>query len=441
MALEQFENMVKGLSDQSSFGELVDYLNKTGESVLTRNLGGLDALLDSLDFTEHSLGVIAVLSAKLQANADVSLDRISSFIMQSNPEQISFSPLSFASLVRLYGEECMRRQVPITAIQVLIKAIHNSQPQETTLTSLHAELCKLCLASKCLTPALPFLDLDYQDISEECASDSRYLLLFYYYGAMIYAANKNFGRALYFLEAVVTVPSSVISHIMFEAYKKYLLISLLIPDPSKDQQKLPKYTSPVINKFMKILCAPYHDIFSAFFTNKSDDLQDAIHKHLDTFTTDSNMGLIQQVVEAQIKMNIKRLTKTFLTLSLQDVASRVGIRSSADAERKLVEMIEEGSIQAHISQKDGMVRFDSNSEHFESVNMLQKLETNINNCINLDKQILLMDDEIILNPSFVRKSVLSSRELGEADDASMPSGGKTSSNFVSSGSKVPGYSM
>ena len=48
-----------------------------------------------------------------------------------------------------------------------------------------------------------------------------------------------------------------------------------------------------------------------------------------------------------------RLTKTFLTLSLEDVASKVGLASPKEAERQLVTMIEEGSIFARISQKDG----------------------------------------------------------------------------------------
>ena len=58
-----------------------------------------------------------------------------------------------------------------------------------------------------------------------------------------------------------------------------------------------------------------------------------------------------------MKTNIKRLTKTFLTLSLEDVAARVGLNSPSEAERWLVIMIEEGSIHATISQKDGKGTF------------------------------------------------------------------------------------
>lgn len=45
---------------------------------------------------------------------------------------------------------------------------------------------------------------------------------------MIYTALKKFDRALYFLEVVITTPAMAVSHIMLEAYKKYILVSLIL---------------------------------------------------------------------------------------------------------------------------------------------------------------------------------------------------------------------
>jgi COP9 signalosome complex subunit 3 len=45
---------------------------------------------------------------------------------------------------------------------------------------------------------------------------------------MVYVAVKNFERALYFFEIAITTPAMTVSHIMLEAYKKYILVSLLI---------------------------------------------------------------------------------------------------------------------------------------------------------------------------------------------------------------------
>ena len=45
-----------------------------------------------------------------------------------------------------------------------------------------------------------------------------------------------------------------------------------------------------------------------------------ITKYSDVFETDGNSGLVTQATASQTKSNIKRLTKTFVTLSLEDVS-------------------------------------------------------------------------------------------------------------------------
>ena len=140
------------------------------------------------------------------------------------------------------------------------------------------------------------------------------------------------------------------------------------------------------------------------------------------------MGLVNQVSASQIKTMVKRLTKTFVTLSLAELATRVGLKTPQEAERLIVNMIDEGSIQAKISQKDGknnylddgkwflrwninklvlsigMVRFDSDPEQYDSIPMLNNLEENINACIGLDTQLLAMEEDIILNPQYIKKN-------------------------------------
>ena len=58
------------------------------------------------------------------------------------------------------------------------------------------------------------------------------------------------------------MPAVAVSHIMLEAYKKYLLISLIVHgDRSQDALTFPKYTSPVVSKYIRPLCAPYQVSF------------------------------------------------------------------------------------------------------------------------------------------------------------------------------------
>lgn len=47
---------------------------------------------------------------------------------------------------------------------------------------------------------------------------------------------------------------------------------------------------------------------------------------------DGNMGLVKLVSAGRTKRAIQRLTQTFLTLSLADIAHQVGLESASEAE-------------------------------------------------------------------------------------------------------------
>lgn len=298
----------------------------------------------------------------------------------------------------------MDQKQPLKGIQLLKKAISKLQLYDTQLTSIHADLCHLSLLAKCFKEALTILDIDITGMCQESTQnhpfDAKYYLLYYYYGGMIYLAVRNLERALYFFEVCITTPAHAVSHIMLEAYKKYILVSLLSYGKI---QMIPKYTAQVVTRFIKPLSQPYHDLANAFSTNITAELNTVFVKHTDVYTRDHNLGLVHQVATMMHKKNIQRLTKTFLTLSLSDVASRVGLSSPADAEKIILHMIEDGQIYATINKKDGMVIFRDEPEKYNGSEVLKKLEQQLISCMELDKQILMMDEEIQVNPQFVKK--------------------------------------
>jgi len=431
-SMEHFVNTVRSLSGAGNFPELVEYLQKSGGDALTRNNTGniLSTVLETLDIQQHSLGVLAILMARIKYYSlndwDILSNSITSFICNCNGEQIRFASHTLAELCHLFTSQLIQRNTAIVGIPALLKAITKIQLSETSLTSVHADVCKLCLASKCFSPAVNnLLNIDYVDIAKEATQDPKHILLFFYYGGMIFTALKKYERALYYYESCVTIPTLAVSHIMLEAYKKFLLVSLIVHgDKTKDMTSLPKYTSPVINKYLKPLCASYQELVAAYYSNQTTELENVITKYSDVFETDGNSGLVAQASDSQTKSNIKRLTKTFVTLSLEDVAAKVGLSSSKEAEEQIVAMIQEGSIHARISQKDGMVQFDANPEKFDSVKMLSMLENHVDSCISLNNQISQMEEEIILSPSYIKK--FSSGVGGGTTAPATPGGARSS---------------
>lgn len=414
--LEQFVNNVRTYSQQGNFRELCDMLSKSTE-VLLKNGQHLDTVLETLDLQQHSLGILTVLCVKLSLPPpppppsssttptpdyhEILFTQVQEFITGCNGEQVRLAPETYAELCHLLTRNLIEMKSPVRGIDLLRRAIRKIQLADSQLTSVHADLCQLCLLSKCFKPALDFLDTDISTISYEGQQfESKYFLLYYYYGGMIYTAIKNYDRALYFFEVVITTPAMAVSHVMLEAYKKYILVSLILHGKV---QNVPKYTSQVVSRFIKPLSQAYHDLASIYTSNNSDDVRSIIAKYHDTFSRDCNMGLTKQVLASLYKKNIQRLTKTFLTLSLSDVASRVQLPGPGDAEKYILNMIEEGEIFATINQKDGMVIFHDDPEKYNSPNMLKKLEDEMAVCKELDRKIQQMEEDIMVNPQYVKK--------------------------------------
>lgn len=68
-------------------------------------------------------------------------------------------------------------------------------------------------------------------------------------------------------------------------------------------------------------------------------------------------------------------------------------------------MIKSGEIFASINQKDGMVVFKDDPEKYDSPVMFHKVQDEITRVMALNKQILKMEEDIMLNPLYVKKSM------------------------------------
>jgi len=404
-ALEQYVTQVRSLSAAGNFNQLCDFINRNFDTLM-KHQNHLDNAIQTFDIQQHSLGILAILVVKFKLPSIPDFEalflQVKDFISTCNGEQVRYANDSFADLCHELTRELVERGKPQWGIPVFVKAIDKIQLFPSQLTSIHADLAQVCLLAKNLKPALRFLDVDTTDIAKEGNGfDAKNFLSYYYYGGMIYAGLKKFDRAIYFFEIAITTPSMAVSHVMLEAYKKYILVSLILHGKLPT---LPKYTSQVVNRFIKPLSQAYQDLATAYASNNAADVQAVVTKHTEVYTRDRNMGLVKQCVAALYSKNIQRLTKTFLTLSLADMANRVGLTGgAAEAERHVLKMIEDGAIHASINQKDGMVSFHDNPVLNDSEAMQHHLEDQMRLCMELSNKLGEMDREISVNPQYVQK--------------------------------------
>eukprot|EP00118_Oscarella_pearsei_P003851 m.16004 g.16004 ORF g.16004 m.16004 type:complete len:428 (+) comp26681_c0_seq1:26-1309(+) len=404
--LDQYVSRVRTLSEAKKFAELADIVRNSTE-MLGKNIVHSSNALESFDAEVHTLGVLGIFYAKAQMPSVPDVDgfttQIQTFVRVCSSPQITFAPDLYCSLCHFYAKTLAGLRHPIKGIETLRMATEKLQPTPGHLTSIHADLAQICLLSKCFKPALHFLDSDISDFVKECGRfDVKMLLLYYYYGGMIYAGIKQYDKALYFFEVAVTTPAQAVSAIMLEAYKKYILVSLLLHG---GVLTLPRYTSGVVGRYLKPMCAPYNELTTAYGTNSTADVQKVVTKHKDVFTKDTNMGLVKQVIASRNRKNIQRLTKTFLTLSLTDMASRVQLSGPKEAEEYILHMIEDGEIFATIDQQNGMVSFRDKPGTFSDEKTVAMVDQHVCQCMELTRKIQKMDQDMMVNPQYVKKTL------------------------------------
>lgn len=74
---------------------------------------------------------------------------------------------SVAELCHSLTNYLVEQRQPLKGIVLLQKAISKLRLFDSQLTSIHADLCHLCLLAKCFKPALQLLDIDITGICQE----------------------------------------------------------------------------------------------------------------------------------------------------------------------------------------------------------------------------------------------------------------------------------
>jgi len=173
--------------------------------------------------------------------------------------------------------------------------------------------------------------------------------------------------------------------------------------------QLPRFTSSEIQRHHKTTFPQYQEFATAYSTMSTDDLHKCAEQHSETFLKDRNLGLVKQCIQSLYRRNIQRLTQTYLTFSLQDIATSVKLPSAKEAEKQILKMIESGEIFATINQKDGMVSFHENPEQYDTNKIVSLLDQQIQTVIDLGKKVRTVDETIASSTTYLQKTAFNER--------------------------------
>lgn len=362
----------------------------------------LDGMLAALDPKQHAYGMLWLLTCKLPIIASVNdtnfIQQVASVIFQGTKAQLqrSYQLIELVSdglLVLAHRTNSAARIVPI-----LKTGLKMSVPNLFNVTKLHTNFIQACLLAKHYKAALDILNFDILEVNDRYQVKIAPVLQYFYYGGLVYTGLKDWKRALYFFQLAITVPSDVVSMVSVESYKKYALVSVLC---SGQLEPLPKYTSSPVLRYIKTKLSHYTEFAEACAALNYDKASNILNAD---FARDKSFGLAKQCLASIHNRIILRLTKTFITLSLADIASHTKLPSAKAAEKAVLKMIESGEISARINQRDGMVSFLDTPSTFDTPETIAAINARIAQAMALYRKVTDLSAQVVTSLPYLQRT-------------------------------------
>ena len=368
--------------------------NPDCQRVLSDNQQRLPAVLATLTPAGNAVLRTNLLHA-LPLGADL-LQHAPDLFADADPKQVAFVRGRFVEVAKRFARHAQATGMGPEALVLPPRhAMERARQSPLHITDVDAEFLRVCLLSRHYAVAARELREEQRLAAPGLSVEG--VLTYQLYSAMVHIGRKEFDAALQALTNCIAAPADVASAIQLEAYKKWVLLWLLrrgrVPKP-------PRFASKVARELLEC-AAEYTALQQAYATG---DLDAVIARHAAEYTRDANMGLVRQVRTRHTRDAIRKLTETFLTLSLDAIAAEVGLATAAEAEAVLVSMIGAGEIFAIIDQPKGTVSFRDSPDSFESPDTLAALQERIAAAAALYDAAVEADGKLRTDPAYVRSA-------------------------------------
>ncbi|ETO68536.1 hypothetical protein F444_14658 [Phytophthora nicotianae P1976] len=389
-------------------------------AVRVASIAQLDQILDRETLSDLPLSFLLLLSSKASKLEHVrhqeEMGETRTKLLQQTAQLLHQIPIAVAAkelkklsvLCDQYARLAVDMQQSIKTIFPLKGFLQRFYQQgNALLIPLHAQFLYLCLHSKCYFAAMEILDQSLVEIhSQSHLVTSVDFLGYAYYGGLLYLGEKRYQDAMDFFQLAITAPAVSLSAFVIEAYKKLLLVTLILKGESV---LLPKYTPFVVTRHVENHCTAYAELANAFVVEKDlAAVQEVVTKHEDLFIQEGNFGLVKQVVQAFKQRKLLQLKRTYATIELTEIATAAGMASSdaVAAEKMLLTLISNGQMDAVIDKQKAMVRFvleneDGGAYHDEvQGEATKKLQQEMEKLVLVASQLRYMDVELVTSAKF-----------------------------------------
>lgn len=348
--------------------------------------------LEILNPSEHSIAYLAIINARLAIPTDKLFNHLIKF---ANDFQLDPNETAVAEIEKLGGIAlCLpayhdKLLVPLVQIAIRFSDLKdgfyfNNLIPITFMISLYAKQFK------------PVFELLSKEIDHYSAkrfnTTAKDFLLYRYYGGLIYLKQRDFRRAQEYLATCFYVHSMALSAIQLEAYKKLILLDLILDGTVHD---LPIQLHGRIQKKLKSLASNYCDYGKMCGVFNFIKMEQLYGEYKEEFESDGNLGLAKLCLHAMVRFRIIKWTRTYLALSVEDIKSMLGAVLNISLEETIHEMIKKKQIHAEI--KDGMIHFLDDPNSYENKETRELINRELRNVEKTSNLVMLMEQSLTTN--------------------------------------------
>lgn len=427
--MENLVASVHGLSRGDDSGEELEQqlrLLVTHRELVESNRQNIDDILDQhITATEHSLAFAFLLHVKCSVEV-ASYDRfflqVEALANTGKKQQLQIAGRYFVDVCSKYADLARERGVPRRGILPLLSAVRLLQDGPGFVTGVHAPFLMLCLLAKCHRRALPILEEEVFSVNASNVTPKEFML-YGYYGGLVLLGLRRLSEALELFEMAICTPAEALSKIVVDSIQKRLLTSLLVHGKHSLPRHMPREAQRLYITFSRSNSL-YHDFAKVYARLDKVELANFTELNAESFKKDGNYGLAKQCISSVEERKVLGLTRCFITLSLEDIAKRVGITSPMRAEAVIVRMMEERKIHAKVSKADGMVTFLDDPEKYDSDDMRKLLDLQVRRSVAIAQKLEALKEKVELTPAFAlfasRQQRASEITSGWGADVDMP---------------------
>ncbi|KAH7026158.1 uncharacterized protein B0I36DRAFT_247989 [Microdochium trichocladiopsis] len=413
--------------------------------------------LKDLDPSIHSLSYLAVLHALVLPNLVTSappeflLEKLVTFLLSFDARQIRYAGSHLQDILSALGTGQLLP--PSVAVDALATAILRLDPSGSILTSTHISLVKLAYNTDNIAPALPVLDKSivyYPGMASQSQPEqlcdmtlpppayisrltgltttlkATNVLEYDLLCGMAYIARRSWQKAASALERVVTFPTKDggTSKIMVDAYKKWVLVSLL---KAGKHSEPPSITGSAAQKQYSVHGKLYTTVAGLFTADDASALKQEVERNNTVWAEDGNVGLVQEVLSQYQAWQILNLRDVYSKISIAEIRDQTksaetgaGLPENADIEALVQNMIISGMLSGVVQKNDdgtSYLTFLPPASQPSELEFAQELASTALRLKQLQPIFRATNERLGTNKDYVKHVVKEAKRGGDKGDA------------------------